>query len=387
MLNVIMQGLLSMGNLSVLFSVPTSIEAGLATGQYQRVGGVIVDSSSKQIAAWLRESPILGEPTQDVATGVLGAMTQFTQIAPVLNLGMLALGFVHINNRLNHISEHIHRLGDTILAEFARDRETQFKVTLEAVKDVFEGDEWMREDALRSAVDGLVASRENFLKDFESLLQGEQTTQTLELAQYLLGYAMYAETTRIRCYLVVGQNESARKKMIDALPIFYDATKKFILACMGEHPALFLHKDFDDNHVERFFKVQSWLQGDYQGEATILTILNQLRGDFWNTDIIGDKFDNFIQQITFRPKFTWKDTRLHFTSALESAEAMLENYQRLQGFELELRAERLVDDFVSPDDLAKHRFAVIVDEDFLNPASTTKQKGFGLFSSKKPSRQ
>lgn len=373
-----------MGNLSVLFSVPTSIEAGLVTGQYQRVGGVIVDSSSKQIAAWLRESPILGESTQDVATGVLGAINQFTQIAPVLNLGMMALGFVHINNRLNRISEDIHRLGDTILAEFARDRETQFKVTLEAVQDVFEGDERMREDALRSAVDGLVASRENFLKDFESLLQGELTTQKLELAQYLLGYSMYAETTRIRCYLVMGQNELARKKMIDALPIFYDATKKFILACMGEHPALFLHKDFDGNHVERFFKIQSWLQGEYQEEATILTILNQLRGDFWNMDIIGDKFNNIFQQITFRPKLTWKDTCLHLSSGLKNAEAMIENYQRLQGFDLELRAERLVGDFILQDDLAKHRFAIIVDEDFLNPSSTTKQKGFRSFSFKPP---
>ncbi len=373
-----------MGNLSVLFAVPASIEAGLVTGQYQRVGGVIVDSSSKQIAAWLRESPILGESTQEVATGVLGVMTQFAQIAPVLNLGMLVLGFVHINNRLNRISDGIHHLGDTILAEFARDRETQFKVTLEAVQDVFEGDERMREDALRSAVDGLVVSRENFLKDFESLLRSEQTAQALELTQYLLGYAMYAETTRIRCYLAVGQKELARKKMIDALPIFYDATKRFVLACMGEHPALFLHQDFDDNHVERFFKLQSWLHDEYQEDETILSILNQLRGDFWNKDIIGDKFDNIFQQITFRPKLTWKDTHLHLTSALKSAEAMIENYQRLQGFELELRAERLIDDFVSYDNLSQHRFAVIVDEDFLNPPSTTKQKGFRLFSSKPP---
>lgn len=354
----------------------------MATGELQRVGGVIIDSSSKQIVAWLRESPILGDTTTNVVSGLLGTMTQFAQIAPVLNLGMLALGFVHINNRLNQISEDIHRLGDTILAEFARDRETQFKVTLESVQDVFQGDERMREDALRSAVDGLVVSRENFLKDFESLLQNEQTAQKLELAQYLLGYAMYAESTRIRCYLVVGQNELARKKMIDALPIFYDATKKFVLACMGEHPALFLHKDFDGNHVERFFKIQSWLQGEYQEEATILTILNQLRGDFWNMDIIGDKFDNIFQQITFRPKLTWKDTRLHLISALKNAEVMIENYQRLQGFELELRTERLVDDFVSQDDLAKHQFAIIVDEDFFNPPSTTKQKGFRLFSSK-----
>jgi hypothetical protein len=48
-----------MGQLQVLFEVPRFIEHGLSTGTFQRVGGVIVDSSSRQIVAWLRDGSLL----------------------------------------------------------------------------------------------------------------------------------------------------------------------------------------------------------------------------------------------------------------------------------------------------------------------------------------
>ena len=42
-----------MGQLEVFFEVPRWIEYGLATGEFQRVGGVIVESGSRHVVAWL----------------------------------------------------------------------------------------------------------------------------------------------------------------------------------------------------------------------------------------------------------------------------------------------------------------------------------------------
>lgn len=353
-----------MGNLSVLFSLPTAIETGLATGELQRVGGVIVDSSSKQVVAWLRETSVMPQMTSNL----FNVVGQFSKIIPVLSLGVLTFGFNHINTRLNQILDEINTHSDAILAEFVRDRETQLKVTLEAVHDVFEGNDDIRANALRSALDGLIAARENLMKDFEKILQSEVAIpKKLRLAQYFLAYAMYIETTRIRCYIVAGQEALARKKIIEVLPLFHDACIKFVLACIGDYPALFLHKDFDDDMVSRFFQVQSWLkQNDDNG--TILDILNQLRGDFWDVNLVNDKFENVFQQVRRKPILTWQEQFQYLRLGLEYAEAMIENYHRLEGFELELRAKRLIsmDEFnLEREEVAHQGIALIVDDDVM----------------------
>ncbi|MDX2077499.1 MAG: hypothetical protein SFZ02_13805 [bacterium] len=313
----------------------------------------------------------MADVANEGTSALFSTMTQFSKIAPVINLGMMVAGFVHINNRLNQLSRDIEQLGASILAEFSRDRDTQFKVALEAVHDVFEGDDNTRHHAMRSAVDGLREARENFLKDFEAVLQGDITPQKIELAQYVLSYAMYAETTRIRCYVANNQHDLARKKMKESLPIFHEATQRFVKVCMGEHPALFLHKDFNNDYVERFFHIQGWLSTQAEEwtvpDMTMLDILHHIRQDFWNNDLISDKFGNIFQQIVNQPTISWKERVHRLVSQLNYAEAMIENYHRLQGFDLELRAQRLVsvEELVSEDELARHSMALIVDDDFL----------------------
>lgn len=51
----------------VEFDVPQHIEQGLVNGQLERVGGVIRDTESKQIIAWLREAQSLTENNPDFA--------------------------------------------------------------------------------------------------------------------------------------------------------------------------------------------------------------------------------------------------------------------------------------------------------------------------------
>lgn len=355
-----------MGNLSVLFSLPTAIEAGLATGQLQRIGGVIVDSSSKQVVAWLRETSVIGQSMPK--SNLFNVVGQFSKMTPLLSLGFLTFAFNEINTRLNEIFDEINTHTVAIQAEFAQDRETQLKVALEAVHDVFEGNDDIYANALRSALDGLIAARENLMKDFEKILQSEiATPKKLRLAQYLLAYAMNIETTRIRCYIVAHEQELARKKITEVLPLFRDACIKFISACVGDYPALFLHKDFEDDVVSRFFQVQFWLkQNDDNG--TILDILNQLRGDFWDVNLVDDKFENIVQQFMRKPILTWQEKVQRLKLGLEYAEEMIENYHRLEGFELELRAERLIlmDEFNLNNEEFKHQgMALIVDDDVM----------------------
>ncbi len=109
-------------SLKVYFDIPPQIALGLESGRLERVGGIIRYSSSKQIAAWLRESGQLVDPEgiggllnavqkasgglASVSTGALNAavtarshqllmrqmkllqrVSNFTAVMGVLNLG------------------------------------------------------------------------------------------------------------------------------------------------------------------------------------------------------------------------------------------------------------------------------------------------------------
>ncbi len=52
-----------MGLIEVAFEVPQHVLSGLSRGALQRIGGVIVDASTKQVVMWLRESNILQTAT------------------------------------------------------------------------------------------------------------------------------------------------------------------------------------------------------------------------------------------------------------------------------------------------------------------------------------
>ena len=45
-----------MGTLRVIFEVHSHLEAGLASGALERIGGVIRERASGQVVAWLRDS-------------------------------------------------------------------------------------------------------------------------------------------------------------------------------------------------------------------------------------------------------------------------------------------------------------------------------------------
>ncbi|MBZ0286511.1 MAG: hypothetical protein K8I30_02775, partial [Anaerolineae bacterium] len=197
-----------MSNLEVVFEVPRHIEAGLSSGLFQRVGGVIVESTTKQVVAWLRDggvdtvrdvvssvpSPLAiimtaarigvslidGKLTRDsiqqVSEQVAGvsrqvqtvtAITAFTATGQVVNLALAGVSFVATMHRLDRLSEEVSKLGAAVHAEFARDRDLRFKKALQAARDVFETSSVdHRNRAIRDAVDGLYEARENFLMDF-----------------------------------------------------------------------------------------------------------------------------------------------------------------------------------------------------------------------------
>jgi hypothetical protein len=114
---------------------------------------------------------------------------------------------------------------------------------------------------------------------------------------------------------------------------------------LGEHPALFLHKDIALEDMKRFIKVQRWLHSESESDPGLpLAALDDLRADFWNAEIVQDEYGDFLGQITRRPARTLADRLEEMPDRLTQIEIVMENFRRLQGFEIELRSMRLSTD-------------------------------------------
>jgi len=94
-----------------MLDVPEFVTAGLASGAYERIGGVVRDTSSKQVICWLREAAGL-------ETALIGTLNLLGPAASILNLGIstatLALVIertIRIEKRLDKIQETLNKIG------------------------------------------------------------------------------------------------------------------------------------------------------------------------------------------------------------------------------------------------------------------------------------
>ena len=86
-----------MTSVNATFDVPDYIEAGLEDGQYERIGGVIRETNTKTVVAWLREHHL----RQPMNFGsLLNAVVPFIG---VLNLGISVGGFALVLGRLKNL--------------------------------------------------------------------------------------------------------------------------------------------------------------------------------------------------------------------------------------------------------------------------------------------
>jgi hypothetical protein len=381
---------------------------------------VIVDAASKQVVAWLRDSASLntltdavggfptplaviinaaktgvtlwdGRKTREAIGGVsnqvaelsgqmhmVGLLNTFTASGQLVNLALTAATFQAVMQRLDRLSQEVNKLGEIVRAEFARDRDTDFQQALEAARDAFESaTPNQREQAIRSAVDGLYKARVNFLNDFQQAFDGAVTENKLFIAQHCLIRAMYAEMSRIRCYIAANELNLAKQRLQESIPLFHRHSQTLVRHWIGEHPAIFFHKEISAENVDRFLQIQQWLyqDGDLAGldKASILfRIVNDLRNDFWDMRVTEDEYGDALTRITRRPVRTFKDRITKLTENLDQAEMVIENHQRLYGLDLELRSMRLSfhewEQIVPEADLREHDIGIIVDKAWLDHA-------------------
>lgn len=395
-----------MTSLTYAFEVPAAVLHGLSTGTFERIGGVIRSTANKQIVTWLRDATPVdasasslptplntiinaartvvtvqdGRVTRMAVAGVsqqIAGMSTAMAAGQVLNFGLTAVSLYIMLQKLNQLSDQISQLEQSVQNEFKRERDMRFKIALQAARDVFESDQSAyRDHAARSAIDGLYEATENFLTDFDAILKADSPNRILLARHYFLR-ALYAEISRIRCYLIANEIKTARKRLAEDMSRFQAAASRLVTALLGAHPALFFYKDVPDEILYRFFQLQHWMMSPddvaaVSRETAIFTVLNQVRPDFWVQEVIQDVYGNPLNQITRRPDKTLADKIAELPDAVAEAEMIVENYQRLHGFELELAGMRLSFDewqsLIPEAEIQEHGFGLIIDKEAVNMA-------------------
>jgi hypothetical protein len=362
---------------------------------------VIVESGSKQVVAWLRDGTVLehapdligslsplgalakvAESAVTVVDGMqtraairlletqIHNLTSFTVAGQLLNLSMTFVSMRVILNRVNQLSGLVEELGETVRNEFERARDIEFKSALQSARDALESTAIdNRTQSAHHAIGALYRAREQFIDDFSRSVEAAFDYDNLLLAQQYLIRAMYAEAARVYCYLEIDEEELARKRLSEAVAEMEEGVKTLITHWLGKHPAIFMHKDVSKSDLERFLQIEVWLNtGGGFTLPTIVDILDEMREDFWNSEVTKAEYANVFKRVTRQADSSHKGRVSELSDRLMQAEILIENFNRLRGFDLELRALRLshadwkaeVSALMSQDDVVKDQQMVLI---------------------------
>ncbi len=363
-----------MSNLQVYFDLPPHLSTLLANGTLERVGGVIRETRSKEVVMWLRESAKAAQPVVPPTAPILSNMASLVATGQLVNLTLSAFTLYTVVQRMEKLTHQIDALGDLVRKEFNRNREDEFCIALNKARDAVESDNLaLRHSDATDTANRLAKFTENFLNDLRRILATSKDLPDLLLAQQYLIRAIYAQTCRIQCYLAIDEEKLAKTRFAEDLRLFEVPVQELLTAWMGESPAIYFHKDVPFETLEHFMRLQTQRLGDdLQPHEAMLRVIDLYRADFWNPQILPTKIETMLGLMnpfgSSKNKTDVMDLPQELATRLTQAELTLENYQRLLGFELELRTKRLDysawNELVSTEELDQHGMAVIMTEEY-----------------------
>ena len=326
-------------NFAVYFEVPEFIETSLSDGSMERVGGVIRFSDDKQVIAWMRQGGQMGQVVEST-TGLLAHITQLSGtgnfalgrlisgVSPFLSISMAGFSLIeHIVGIRAHEAE-LERIYDRVSEEFQRDREVELSAALDYAENILVAkNESYKHEAVAKVTYELGVARSQLLRDLKELLLAEWNQQTAELALNYQVLAMNVCAMSSRLHLEIGEDEAAIDWLSQCVSEQENQTRSFVKKLLGNRRALYFHESVDHEYFERYLNIERWLRGK---RDVLPEIVQAYRRSFWDRDALAPLYTGGIRSRIDESPF--------YETALPNAEALIENFQRLQGIELELKS-------------------------------------------------
>ncbi len=273
-------------NIDVVFDVPKQVADGLLNGSLERVGGVVRDSSSKQVVMWLQEggsqvSKTLANPPLAGRGDALAMANPFLATA---NLGVSLAGFAMVLQQLQGISDQIraveakldqisHKLDDQALA--------QLKAGINACQNAVElQDPNLRIKMSGQALTTLHAARQYFNQQvIRSASKAEATS-----AEYV-GLAFVALAAEVQTYLQMDEGRKAARILKQGLEEIRPGLTQLMNAVLDCSCHYLRPEFFDDVDLDLVlwlhngFRRMQRAPGDATGELSTSELFDHLRSN------------------------------------------------------------------------------------------------------------
>lgn len=322
------------------FQVPGWITDGLASGAYERVGGVVRDAQTKQIVAWLREVP--GDRT------VSQVLSRVGSAASVLNLAVSAMEFAVVMQRLGIIEQHLQQVQEVLL-QVDRKIDLSFYANFRAALDLAVNAFTMtkpenRRVSAMQAISHFLEAEHHYIALADDWL--ERGSRGADEYLLTLSLAYVAET---RCYLELEELETAHRRLQEGAASLQPRVKQYINTLLTSNPAAYLHPALTGQiDLSRLTRVYQWLDPTldenavFESQRENLFRLVQSPGKWidslpvaiWDPKV--DAQDKRIRKMIKRGDIEPLYTRL--PEAMGKIEDMIESNDRFEMYQAEVQA-------------------------------------------------
>jgi hypothetical protein len=205
-------------NLNVVFDVPAQVAQGLLNGSLERVGGVVRDSSSKQVVMWLQEggsevSKALANPP---LAGGANALVAANPLLATANLGVSVAGFAMVLQQLNRISDQI-RAVEAKVDRISHKLDDQAMAQLEAGINACQNAVELQDPTLRIQMAGHALTTLHAARKFFNRQVVRSAGQAEAASAEYVGLAFVALAAEVQTYLQLDEGEKAARTLAQGL--------------------------------------------------------------------------------------------------------------------------------------------------------------------------
>ncbi len=328
-----------MDSVKVTSVLADAIVSGLIDGTLERFGGVIRDTTTQQVVTWLREleeTPINLSKTE--------AILQLGSTASVLNLGISVMGFAVISKKLEKIEQNLketQELLNKINRKIDLGYYANFRAALELAVNAFTMNkpENRRSSALQ-AINRFLEAEQHYLASVDEEL--EKNSQIIN--EYLLTLSL-AYIAEVRCYLELGEFDTARRRFQECSKILRSRIQKYIEMLLTPNPAVYLHPQFKGKiDLSRLTRIYRWIDKTLDENA----VFEMQRDNLFSLMQDENKWLNAIPPVIGNLPINWgfklpwnsskSDIYARLPQAMEIMESLIESDRRFEAYQLEVQA-------------------------------------------------
>lgn len=280
-----------MSTVNATFYIPKHIEQGLANRTYERIGGVIRESNSKQVVAWLREGSEASKMLETILPSV-GAMSS------ILNLAVSTIGFAVVLKRLGDIEQQLQQAQEvlqTIGYKIDLSFYANFRSALDLAINAFTmNNSENRKMSAMQAINRFLEAEHQYTK-----LTDLEIGNGSQVADEYLSTLCLAYVTEVRCYLELDEISTARRRLQEGIAMLRPRFEKHINTLLTSNPAAYLHPTLKQQvGLKRLTKVYQWLKPGLD-ESDVFELQ---RENLFKLSQSPDEWENSLPQAIRMPK-------------------------------------------------------------------------------------